>query len=429
MSPPVARDIFNCVRRKQRNVDNYQYDSVHLNGSSEAFVADAEYRTRLKHFRLCLWDSQDSEQASTVLDSMHELTSLDVHLREVCYTANPAPLNLVFNALGIDHQRSWIKSLRLDVIDFFHLSGAFSRLPGVRNLKHLQLVCCGNYGSFLKMLTALSLDLVAFTIDDLDTDSGSFGYDSCEFVRSLSSLERVSLTLDATFNPPRGVLDWYTLHKCASVLKSLKVQYHFVLPPYPSEKSLSDFRCLCRNASSLEQLSMSGIEVHMNKVSEDKDTHGSLEQFMVTLHLKSLLESVITDMRIQDCVKTASALVVLKLTMWVSHNTDPLSNDASIEALVKEAQNLAQHREHLIKRTADKILSTLASSCPRLKVVVIETMWEYSRDNSAVRAFLRSKQTDLYGRTTVVGMPVELCMVKHYEPCSDILEPDRFVFA
>lgn len=136
-----------------------------------------------------------------------------------------------------------------------------------------------------------------------------------------------------------------------------------------------------------------------------------------------------TDTRLQDCVQTASALVVLKLTMWVSSNALPLGNGTSLEAHVKQAQDLAQRREHLVKRTADKILSTLAPRCPKLKVVVVETTWEYGQAGYAVRAFLKSKQIDLYGRATVVGMPVELCMVKHYEPCSDILEDDRFVFA
>ena len=91
-----------------------------------------------------------------------------------------------------------------------------------------------------------------------------------------------------------------------------------------------------------------------------------------------------TDTRLQDCVQTASALVVLKLTMWVSSNALPLGNDASLEAHVKQAQDLAQRREHLVKRTADKILSTLAPRCPKLKVVVVETTWEAPM--SAMRA-------------------------------------------
>jgi hypothetical protein len=199
------------------------------------------------------------------------------------------------------------------------------------------------------------------------------------------------------------LLDWSTLHKCAPVIKSLKVQYHSVLPPYPFEKSVSDFRHFCKNASSLEQLSISGIEVFIKNTSGDKYTQGSLEQFLVRTHLKSLLESAITDMHSQDCVRTASALVVLKLTVWKNYGAIPRTNDTSTNALRKA-------------RTESSSWSVLLTRCSRRLAL-------------SCASFMRSKQIDLFGHTTVVGMPVEPHMVKHYEPCSDILEPDRFVFA
>lgn len=427
-NPRVARDIFDCVRLKQRNVDNYQYDSICGNGRSDLFAADTNYLGRLKHLRLCLWDTQDSEQAIAVLDSMSKLTSLDMDLREVFYDKAVLP-KLVFRALNTDRERSSIRSLSLEGIDFAYYSGTFPRLLEARNLKHLQLVYCHNYGPFLQMLTTLSLELATLTISEYDHGSGSFDDNADGFIRSLSSLERVSLTLDADFEHLHGLLDWSTLHKCALAVRSLKVQYHLVQPPYPSDKNVSDFRRFCQNASGLEQLSMSGIEVSMKETSGDKYIQGSLEQFLVSYHLTLLLKSVITDIRFQDCVQTASALVVLKLVVWVNFDTAPLSKDASIEAHVKEAQDMERRRELLVKSTADKIFSTLASACPKLKVVVIETAWQYGRDDSAVRAFLKTRQIDLYGHTTIVGVPVEPHMVKHYEPCSDILESDRFVFA
>lgn len=82
----------------------------------------------------------------------------------------------------------------------------------------------------------------------------------------------------------------------------------------------------------------------------------------------------------------------------------------------------------LVKTTADKILSALAISCPKFTTVVIETRGEFGALSSR-SAFLRSKQIDLHGHETVLGMAVEPHMVKHYEPCSDILEPVKFVFA
>ena len=440
----MAREIFDCVRLKQGKVDNHQYDSICLwnrYGDKEEFAADVEYLARLKHLRLCLWEAADSRQAKIVLDSMHELTSLDLDLGEVCYTRNPFTLHLVSHALSAHYQRPCIRSLRLCGIDLYGYGDTIPRpqglrrLEGLRNLKHLQLAGCINYSPFLQMLTALSLDLATLAIKEVDHGRGSFNSDANNFIQSLSSPERLSLTLDSEFEESRvlfgwsTLLDWSTLHKFASVIKSLEVQYHSVLPPYPSDQSLLDFRRFCKNASSLEQLSMSGIQVSVNKISEDEHTYGSLGQFLVSHHLNLPRGSVITDMHLQDCVRTVSSLVVLKLTVWMNCDTTPLDSSESLDDRITEAQDMAHLREHLIKKSADTILSTLASACPRLNVVVIETKWMYGKDNYAVRAFLKSKQTDLYGRTTIVGMPVELCMVKHYEPCSDILEPDRFVFA
>lgn len=396
-SPRVAREIFDFVRLKQGRVDNHQYDSFCLRdryGHREAFAADVNYLARVKHLRLRLWEELDSRQAEIMLNSMHELTSLDVGLRKACFTGDPILLHLVIRAFSVGFQRPCIRSLRLDSVHFDHYGDPFPRLPGVQTLKHLQLANCINFGPFLQMLTALSLDLTTVVIKEQDSGSGSLDSDANDFIRSLSSPERLSLTLDSDFLESQflcewsALLDWSTLQKCAPVVKSLKVQYHSVLPPYPSDHSVSDFRHFCRNASSLEQLSISGIEVFINDTSGDK-IRSSLEQFLSRAHLKLLLISAITDTHSQDCVRTASALVVLKLTMWVNCDAIPTRNDASTKALVKEAQNMAQRREHTAKRTADKIFSTLASDCPRLNVVVIETAWQYGWDDEFVRAFLK----------------------------------------
>ena len=64
--PLVARDIFNCVRLKQCNVENYQYDSFYrLDDNFEAFTANTNYVARVKHLRICIWDARDSESANT----------------------------------------------------------------------------------------------------------------------------------------------------------------------------------------------------------------------------------------------------------------------------------------------------------------------------------------------------------------------------
>lgn len=272
-------------------MDNHQYDSVSRNGSSEAFAADKEYRARLKHLRLYLWDSQDSKQANLVLSSMDKLTSLDVSIQKFCPDSNCRLLELVLNfrAPNMDHGRPWITSLRLGGVDFTWKS--FPRLPGAQSLKHLQLIDCTNHGDFLRMLSTLSLNLATFIVTDRKTPSWNwvpnFNNDANEFIRSLHTLGHLSLTLDSKVFQPDTLLDWSTLHGHASAVQFLKVQNHSMLVPYRSDENLSDFRRFCQNASSLEQFSISGIVVPMDKTLEDKHIYGSLEQFLVSRNLSS----------------------------------------------------------------------------------------------------------------------------------------------
>jgi hypothetical protein len=288
--PITSREIFNCVRHKQRNVDNHQYDSITLGGRPRDLAADTNNLARVKHLRLCLWDAYGSEQANVMLDSMYMLTSLDADNRDFPEENSVALLNLVFRALTINHQRPWIRSLRLDGINLSHYNNTSSMLLGAQHLKHLQLVYCADFGPFLQALTALSLDLASLTIDESDSSLGSYDDEANEFIRSLSSPACLSLTLDSEFEQPHTLLDWSTLHKYAMNVQSLKVQYHSVLPPYPTDKNVSDFRHFCNNASSLEQLSISGINMPMDDTFGDKYTHGSLEQFLVSLQPSLLLE-------------------------------------------------------------------------------------------------------------------------------------------
>jgi hypothetical protein len=78
--------------------------------------------------------------------------------------------------------------------------------------------------------------------------------------------------------------------------------------------------------------------------------------------------------------------------------------------------------QHLFQCTADRIFSTLAT----VTAVVFQA---YVCTAEESYAFLKSKQIGLDGQVAVVGTPVEPRMVKHYEPCSDVLEEANFIFA
>lgn len=82
--------------------------------------------------------------------------------------------------------------------------------------------------------------------------------------------------------------------------------------------------------------------------------------------------------------------------------------------------------ERLIDSTADHIFASLATRCPDLEVVAFHMPEFTSQDKPYT--FLRSKQTDLRDHETFKGTAVESSMVKHHEPCSDILRPEQLNF-
>jgi hypothetical protein len=142
---------------------------------------------------------------------------------------------------------------------------------------------------------------------------------------------------------------------------------------------------------------------------------------------------------------TVCALKVLKLVVYFSDLALP-----SAEELRSRRDSQQHWSQRLARSTADKILSELVDSCPELMAVVIEIEDDrvealresrpdsgsdsdgdldddddnsiMPRHDDATYAFIRSKQIDPYGNTSIVGMAVEARMVKHYEPCSDILD-------
>jgi len=135
----------------------------------------------------------------------------------------------------------------------------------------------------------------------------------------------------------------------------------------------------------------------------------------------SWLWKVLSLTNIQDCLHTVRALKVLKLLVHMTSLHYP-----DIDELRSRRNSEQDWRQRLAKSTADKILSELADSCPELT----ESDSDLNSDDGkmmpeykdATYAFIRSKQTDPYGNTSTVGMAVETPMVKHYEPCSDILD-------
>jgi hypothetical protein len=145
-----------------------------------------------------------------------------------------------------------------------------SKLLELRGLKELTLHDCHNYGPFLQRLAKISLDLQSFYIVEGTAGEPDLGTYCDAFFRSLRSPRCIDLTLG---DHDGDVFDWSSFQAYASTIKSMKLQFDEI----STFSTASDFRHFCIPASSLKQLSISGIEV----LSDFCKMPGGLQPFLV----------------------------------------------------------------------------------------------------------------------------------------------------
>lgn len=256
----MSVDIESIIRFKQRNVTNYQYryngPDIWLN-----LAPDEDDLSRVTSLQIYLKDRKDCKHAAILLDSTANLASLDIELG-IEYHLNLFKTLLHYTRL-VNGPRG-LKFLRMEMVEFSDGVDTLEQLVKLEVLEELQLIGCPEYGFLLEDLKRLPLVLHALRIHEYDMDTQECEEDSNQFLRSLASLNSVSLKLDPDFTLPGGspnILDWSSLRACAPVLKYLRLEYHSTKPPFPCQKSASDFAVFCRLAANLEQLAISGIEV------------------------------------------------------------------------------------------------------------------------------------------------------------------------
>jgi hypothetical protein len=80
----------------------------------------------------------------------------------------------------------------------------------------------------------------------------------------------------------------------------------------------------------------------------------------------------------------------------------------------------------IYQQAADEMFETLGSSCPQLVAVVFECRSPIGCDSTW--SFVRSEQVGGSARARSLGVDVAPCVIRDYEPCSDILEPEKLIF-
>jgi len=249
-------DIDSIVRFNQRNVANYQY---RINGPNVwlNLAPDEDDLSRITSLHLCIQYETHCKHAAHLLNSVRSLVSLDILF--IGYRAQLFETLVLLTRFG-PHKP---KFLRVEGTNFSDGMITLKQLVEVEKLEELQLIGCQDYSRLLRDLKKLALGLKVFCIHEYDMGEQDFEIDSNDFLRSLDSLECVSLTLDPNFESqsPFIVLDWSALTACASKLKYLRVEYQSIKSPFLCKTSAHNFSVFCEHAINLEQLAISGIEI------------------------------------------------------------------------------------------------------------------------------------------------------------------------
>lgn len=253
---------------RHRRLANYQYIGLHERDEVWDEARDEnEYLTGVRHLQFSLHDRQMCEQAGNVLTCMRNVTRLDVEgHRSASDETNLVTWQLILRMFSVEHELPHLRTLRLKGLRLLHNDGIVPQPPGLRHLEHLQLILCCDYAPFLVMLEETLLMRKSFTLCEGLLEGGTeFDGDADDFLRSMDSLQRLSLILDPNWVGADGTLfEWSTLHAHAAGIKGLKVHCTSQHRQFVLNRDASDFRHFCTKASSLQKLSISGIAIKSN---------------------------------------------------------------------------------------------------------------------------------------------------------------------
>lgn len=264
-SSVLSKNLMTKIDQRQRRLTNYQYIGFHHRDRDwNEFEVENQYLTGIRHLQFSFHNRYMCELADNVLTCMRNLTRLDVEGQiSISDDTNLAIWQFILRTFSVENGLPHLRSLRLKGLRLIHNDDTAPRLPGLRHLEHLQLILCCDYVPFLLMLAELSPKLKSFTVCEGGRDGGlEFNGDADEFVRSLGSLQRLGLILDPNWvGPHDSLFDWSTLHAHAAGIKSLKVHGTSQHRQFALNQDIYDFRHFCIRASSLQQLSVSGVAI------------------------------------------------------------------------------------------------------------------------------------------------------------------------
>ncbi|OQO00825.1 hypothetical protein B0A48_13512 [Cryoendolithus antarcticus] len=411
----VPCDLDYLLRLRQRRSNLYQMQCaetcpvLHL-------LPDADELRNVTTLQLTLRNKESCARAQTILQAAPMVINLAIELSCTEWLTSDGPktgelvVNTLFDQQDIKigsqkSQKPALQKLRLSRMDLTTAGTILPTLVDCGSLRHLQLVDCDNMVPLCESFSQLRLPLEILEIKD--ASDGDRRGKTDVLLQSVRQLRRFRITR-SVYDDPNHDFQWAALQRHAATLQVLEI--------VDGESDGNVFRAntvIDRSAAALRKLFVSCTDLRQLCIGGFGLESGTWTN---QIHGVNLL---------LDCVSNLRNLRTLKLRMY----PDCLDGSIYIESEERQTIFEAQIRHHAVI-LASKVFQELGAGCPRLRVVVVEA-WEMPQDDSpeyfATFAFLRASQTDVYGCTRAVAVEEPMHLIKHHEPCSDILEPERFM--
>nr|OQO19521.1 hypothetical protein B0A51_12177 [Rachicladosporium sp. CCFEE 5018] len=404
---PGARmqcDLDYLLRLRQRGSRFYQMQRaetcpvLHL-------LPDMDELRNIRVLQLTLHSKDNCSKARSILQAAPCVTSLAVELSSVWLDLgyDDGPMvgeHVVTTLFGAEDTNSskdalpkpHLRKLKLHRMDLTIAGTILPTLLECGKLHTLQLSECDNMVPLCESFAQLKLPLDVLDIKDA-SDGNKVGK-SGVLLQSVRHLQRFRITR-SVHDEANYDFEWAALQRHAATLHVLEIvdgePDGLVFRANKAvDRSAAALKKLFRGCTSLKQLCMGGFELE-------------------SCHWTDPTSGI-------DLLLLRSYPACLNGDMFVENDEDRVLFQAQVR--------------HLATTLANKIFHELLPACPRLRVVVVDA-WEMPQDEApghfATFAYLRASQTDVYGCTRAVAVEEPLHMIKHHEPCSDILEPEKFL--
>ncbi|KAK5728148.1 hypothetical protein LTR17_012157 [Elasticomyces elasticus] len=399
----VPLEITHLLRIRQRNLMNYQ--THHLSTNPKADITpDADDLKHVNSVQLYIRSKDDCHRANMVLRTVPSVKSLDIVFSQDTKSLwQPVPdskaMSRIFGINSVQlngNVNIHPRNLRLEGVTLLHAAEDVADAMDFDQLETLTLEKChATHSMFGKLsesqhkLNNLKAITNIHCRQEDETD--------LEFGRLLMSTKGLEVIRVGAGDSTAGdSCSWPAIGRHGQTLKVLYLNdfesESDLFGTWTCDRGFSDFMEMCKACKKLQQFATWAPLVHERSW---KNKDGFLDFLQCLTHLRKLR--------------------ILRLFVYVGD-------------LIPEGK-----RMHVItlkftmQILANKIFKELSASCPDLVGLVIDARDKYNdckRRPVARLGYLRGTTTDACGRREAVGVPVEPDMIKHHEPCADILGDD-----